>query len=195
MNFAFPALLIVIYSFPGIIMTNAFLSFRKKVSNTSETRKTPWSVQISLGTFCAIPLHYVYKTFLDCINFFDKFPKVDFEGALLLLINRYFYEIQGIIESVSVHSKYVVLYFLTIAFVGWRIGAVGDFVIGIGFREKFKEFLKEPQRSKKSLNHGNDEEKLKKDPHSIGNSENGICYVSMKRYTHIPYTKKKIKKC
>ena len=150
MNFAFPALLIVIYSFPGIIMIRAFLAFHKKVSNTSETRKTPWSVQISLGTFCAIPLHYVYKTFLDCINFFDKFPKVDFEGAVLLLVNRYFYEIQGIIESVSVHSKYVVLYFLTIAFVGWVLGAFVGCVGGFFCREKIQRFQAVVERGNES---------------------------------------------
>ena len=70
------------------------------------------------------------KLFLDCINCFDNFPKVDFEGTLLLLINRYFHEIQGIIDSLSAHFRYVVLYFLTIAFIGWGLGAFGGCVGG-----------------------------------------------------------------
>lgn len=116
MNFAFPALLIVLCSLPGIIFTYAILTF---LTNAAGTRRISWPVQITTGTIIALPLHWIFS---KVAILFEGLAQFNFSDALLLISNKEGDEVERILKEVGHHAGSVILYFTISIVVSFLLG-------------------------------------------------------------------------
>ncbi|WP_018414592.1 hypothetical protein [Teredinibacter turnerae] len=119
MNIAFPAVVIFLLLFPGVVFRNAFLQSEDKSASTA----TPLTTAAALAFIYALMLHFVWVFFATLFGF-----KIDYFSLLVILTSDRD-NLAAAIKVVAASINWIALYFATLLAASWLLGLAFRFVV------------------------------------------------------------------